>query len=147
MRISSKGRYGLRAMIELASQDGKGPVLLKDVAEAQGLPLGYLEQIISPLRKAGLVRSFRGARGGYQLARAPEQINALEIVEALEGPLAPLDCVTEPRACDRAPGCAARDLWCRLHRAMADTLSRTTLAQLVEEQRSYESATHLLFHI
>ena len=136
MKLSTKARYALRAMIELALHEGEGPQLLRDVASAQRVSPKYLEQLTTPLRHAGLVRTERGPSGGYELARPAARITALDIVQAVEGPLDLLDCVGRSAACDRAGTCAARRLWVRVGEAMNGALAEATLADLRDSQRS-----------
>lgn len=124
LKISTKGRYGLTIMMDLATQYGKGPIPLKSVAERHGLSEHYLEQLIAPLRNAGLVRSVRGAYGGYKLAKAPEEITAGEIIRVLEGPISPVEFTEETNP-------ARRDLWRRIRDAIARELDNTTLALLI----------------
>ena len=131
MKISAKEQHGLRAMVELAAHYGEGPVPLGEVADAQGISRDYLEQIVPALRKAGLVQSTRGAHGGYQLVRAPESITVGQVLEALDGELLPLRCVSENAAgCDRSPTCAARMVWTKVHARVSETLNEMTLADL-----------------
>jgi Rrf2 family cysteine metabolism transcriptional repressor len=136
MKLSAREQYGLRAMIELGRRHGWGPVSLNEVAEAQGVSLGYLEQIVPALKEANLVRSTRGARGGYELTRSPLEITVGDIVRALqEGHIVPLKCITGGGAeepCEREEICAARDVWKKVHEGIAEVLDATTLADLVE---------------
>lgn len=134
MKISTKGRYALRAMIELASGEPGRPLLGRDIAAAQEIPLDYLEQIFVRLRRTKLVRTMRGAGGGYFLGKKPEDINALEIVEAAEGSLLPLDCLRNGGKCRRAKDCVARTLWQDAGKAMRQVLEDTTLADLRDRQ-------------
>jgi len=127
-------------MIELARRHGHGPILLRDVAQAQDISAEYLEQLMVPLRTAKLLRSVRGAKGGYYLARPPEQIRLKEIVTALEGDVAPVHCVADPERCDRAATCAAREVWSEMHSALEEILCRTTLADLSARQEALEAA-------
>jgi Rrf2 family cysteine metabolism transcriptional repressor len=136
MRMSTKGRYGLRLMMELASGYGRGPMLADAIAKNQTISSKYIHLLANGLRAAGLLRAVRGPSGGYELARAPSAITALEVIEALEGPNAPLECVEDATSCDRASGCAARDLWCDVAIAMDKVLSGITLEQLVARQRA-----------
>jgi Rrf2 family protein len=135
LKLSTKARYALRAMIELALREGRGPVQLRQVAKAQALSPKYLEQLTIPLRHAGLLLTERGPHGGYELARPAEVITALEVVQAVEGPGYLLDCVGRPSACERAHTCAARALWSRVSRAIHGVLSETTLAELRDDQQ------------
>ena len=136
MRLSAREQYGLRAMIELGRRYGDGPVSLSDVAEAQGVSLGYLEQITPLLREANLVESTRGARGGYQLSREPREITVGDVVRALEeGYIMPLKCIPgteEEESCSRIEVCAARDVWRRMHEGIVEVLDSTTLDDLIE---------------
>jgi Rrf2 family protein len=130
MRISTKGRYGLRAMVELAGLYGSGPILMQTIADRQDLSRKYLHALLTLLKDAGLVESVRGARGGYVLSRAPQEINANEVVAALEGRLQVVDCEGRSRRCRRYPSCCTRDVWNKLNTAISDVLSRITLADL-----------------
>lgn len=136
MKISTRARYGLRLMVDLAMKHGKGPIFLKDVSRSQEISEKYLSQIIIPLKTAGLVKSFRGAHGGYTLQREPDQINLFEIVSALEGSLNLVECVTNPSECKRISVCVTQDVWCQVARAMAQTLEGMTLADLVRRQHA-----------
>ena len=136
LRLSTKARYALRAMIELAMHEGEGLVQLREVADAQQLSVKYLEQLTISLRHAGLVRAERGPQGGYELSRPPEEITALQVVQAVEGPLSLIDCIAQNGTCDRRSSCAAHGLWCRLNTAIGRVLSESTLADLRQEQRA-----------
>lgn len=137
MRLSTRGRYGLKAMIDLAMHAGEGPVPLKAVAERQAISEHYLEQLMGALRKAGLVVSVRGAQGGYSLARNPGQITAGDIIRALEGPIAPVECVDErgTTPCDRVEQCVTYIVWRRLRDAMVEALDAMNLGDLAEDAR------------
>jgi Rrf2 family protein len=133
MRFSAKERYGLRAMAELARYYGQGPISLTEVAQAQGIPLPYLEQIVAPLRRAGLLTSTRGAYGGYALAREPETITAGDIIRALGGSVVPIRCVAEAgerQFCEREGTCTTRSVWERVRDRLVETLDSITLADL-----------------
>ncbi|HOB08696.1 MAG: Rrf2 family transcriptional regulator [Limnochordia bacterium] len=136
MRISTRGEYGVRAMLDLALHSAEGPVPLSAIAARQDISEHYLEQLISALRKAGLVVSFRGAQGGYQLAKPPEEITISEIIRTLEGPIAPMHCVEGAHAdCHHVELCATRMLWQKLQASMEEVLSKTTLAWLKDEAK------------
>lgn len=146
MKFSTRARYGMRAMLELAlNYDTKEPMPLFQIAEKQLISEGYLEQMMTVLRKEGLVRSVRGAQGGYLLSREPARITAGEIVRSLEGPLGPTDCVSEedPETCVRSEYCVTKQLWERVREAMASVLDGTTLEDMRKEaeklRRSKES--------
>jgi Rrf2 family protein len=135
MKLSTRGRYGVRLMLELALHYGEGPILLKDIAERQGISEKYLWQLINPLKTTGLVNSLRGARGGYVLGKAPEAISLKAILLILEGSLNLVDCVDNPALCARSPSCISRDIWGEVSRNMQQTLEDTTLAAMVERQK------------
>lgn len=132
MRLSTRGHYGLKAMFDLALNYGENPIPLKSVAERQGISDNYLEQLISVLRKAGLVKSVRGAQGGYMLAHSPENITVGEIVRALEGPIAPVNCVSEvePAECDQSDVCITRLVWARVRDSIAEVMDSISLADM-----------------
>jgi len=144
---STRARYALRAMIELALREGSGPVLLRQVAQAQQISAKYLEQLTIPLRRDGLLQAERGPQGGYELARPAAEITAREIVEAVEGPLHFVECVPRPESCDRTPTCAARGLWARVGDAVSAVLSDTTLADLREQQLAAQADTGACYQI
>jgi Rrf2 family protein len=140
--FSSKAEYGVRLMVELGRQAGTGPTSLKAIAEAEDLPLSYLEHVVASLKRAKLVESSRGAHGGYRLARPAEEIAMDEVVLALEGSIAPMDCFTPDVAgrvaCsheDDSGSCSTKLLWMRVHSGIVQALQRTTLAELVEFSR------------
>ena len=139
MLFSTRAEYGVRLMVELGRHDGERPVSLGAVAEGESLPLAYLEHLVAKLRKAGLVTSQRGAHGGYRLGRPADEIDMLEVVQALEGAIAPMECFHETPegkvACsheDDAGACATKFLWTRVQGGVTKALSRTTLADLIE---------------
>ena len=135
MKLSTRGRYGVRLMLELALHYGEGPILLKDIAERQGISEKYLWQLINPLKTTGLVNSLRGAHGGYMLGKAPETISLKAILQILEGPLCLVDCVDNPALCERSLSCISRDIWGEASKNMQQTLEDTTLAAMVERQK------------
>lgn len=137
MWISTRAQYGLRALIEIGRQP-EHPVALKAVASRQGISLHYLEQIVANLRRAGFVRSVRGAKGGYQLAHATQNINAYDVVVALEGSLAPVDCVTEDHVCEQKNVCGTLSLWKRVDDTLREVLGATTLHELINEADQQE---------
>ena len=135
MKISTRARYGVRLMVELAARNGQGPVYLKDIARAEEISEKYLSLIIMPLRSAGLVRSSRGARGGYSLARDPSRITLREIMTVLEGDTCLVDCVKNPSVCRRVATCVSRDLWSLLNGKISEVLNATTLDTLLDMRR------------
>lgn len=140
IRLSTKGRYGVRAMIELAEKYGQGPVLVRSIAEHQEISNKYLHALLAALKAAKLVRSVRGSGGGYALARPPAEIRLDEILQALEGPLAIVDCVLDGAICDRADCCAARDTWAELSHAIESALAGITLEALLSKQQLLDAA-------
>jgi Rrf2 family transcriptional regulator, cysteine metabolism repressor len=140
MMFSTRSEYGVRVMIQLARRRGTGPVPLTGIAEAEALPLAYLEQLVSRLRKAELVSSTRGAHGGYQLSRDPAEITMAEVVQALEGSLIPMQCFDELGGTrvlcnhveDGFENCATKVLWTRVQGGIARALEQTTLAELAQ---------------
>jgi Rrf2 family transcriptional regulator, cysteine metabolism repressor len=139
MLFSTKAEYGIRLMIALGRREGESPAALGSLAESENLPLSYLEHLVAKLRDAGLVSSQRGAHGGYRLARPAAEIRMLEVVEALEGSIAPIECITEgadgsivcSRETDPAHVCPTKLLWTRVRFSIVRTLQDTTLADLV----------------
>jgi Rrf2 family cysteine metabolism transcriptional repressor len=133
--FSTKGEYGVRLMVQLARHQGAGPVSLAGVAAEEDLPRAYLEQLVVSLRDANLVVSTRGAHGGYELARRPDEITMGEVLRALEGPIVPMICASDDpehaTACDRSSHCTVNLLWVRVRDAIAGALDSMTLADLV----------------
>ena len=132
MKISTKGRYALRLMLDLALNSGGTAVPLRDVARRQEISDKYLEQIVTQLSRAGLVRSVRGAGGGYLLTRAPEAYTVGEILRVLEGTLAPVSCVEGADCCQRAEHCVTLEVWQQIQAAVSGVVDNLTLADLVE---------------
>lgn len=126
-------------MVELAASHGKGPVLVRSIAERQEISSKYLHALLATLKSAKLVRSVRGSGGGYTLAKAPGEIFVKDILEALEGPIAVVDCVADEDLCTRAGKCATRDLWTDLSKALEDKLTGFTLEELTRRQAVKEA--------
>lgn len=137
MKLSTKGKYGLEAMVDLAVHTSEGPVSLKSISARQSLPENYLEQIFLILRRNKLVDSIRGAQGGYLLAKPAGEISVLDVLNALEGPLAPVSCIVDGNGgtCARYPRCASRTLWERIKASLDATASSITLGELVDQYR------------
>lgn len=135
MRLTTKGHYGLKAMFDLAMHYGSDPIPLKVVAERQDISEHYLEQLIAVLRKAGLVKSIRGAQGGYILAKAPTEIKVGDVIRVLEGPIAPLECVSEQETitCEKVNYCISRDIWARVRDSITDVLDSITLEDMCRD--------------
>lgn len=134
MKISTKGRYALRTMIDLAQHSSEGLVTLRDVAARQELSQKYLEQIVTVLSKAGLVKGVRGPQGGYRLARAPKDYSVAEILRLVEGSLAPVECLeTDVNSCEHCASCATVDMWSGLYKVMNDYLEGVSLQDLADQ--------------
>jgi Rrf2 family protein len=139
MRVSTRGEYGMRAMVALAHHYGNGPLSIADIARESSVPPAYLEQLIAPLRRAGIVESKRGARGGYILGRPPEEIRVGDVFRVMEGPIAPMECVSEDiseQTCPLIGGCETRPIWLKLRDSMVDALDSQTLADLIDQPAS-----------
>ncbi len=139
MKLSTRGRYGVRAMLELAMHKSGSPLALQEMASRQGISAKYLEQLLIPLKAAGLVTSVRGAKGGYLLAMPPEKISLYDIVRTLEGPLAVVECVQDPMTCDRVGGCTVHLVWGEMSQLLVDFLSGLTLDRMAERQTEKDS--------
>ena len=140
MKLSTRTRYGMRAVIELAQHEEKRPLQLKAIAERQDISVKYLEQLMSMLRSSGLLRSIRGAKGGYILARPPEQINLSEIFRCLEGPVTTAECTENGDYCERSADCVAREVWIEVEAAIQKILRSITLADLVKRAKKHAAS-------
>lgn len=137
MKISTKGDYGIRALIELTHHYGEPrPMQSGEIAARQKIPESYLEQLLTTLRRAGFIRSVRGPQGGHALIRDPKELRISEIVEALEGPIMPIDCLDDKSPCTRNGGCAQRAMWDEVRTAVLNVLENTTIADLAERDRA-----------
>jgi len=140
MRMSTKGRYGLRLMVALADRYGTGPVDVRTISREQAISANYVHVLLGTLKTVGLVRSTRGRDGGYELARRPATITAFDVVSALEGQTAPAECVAEPGACPRAGTCPTRDVWCQLAASIDGVMKSLTLQRLADDRRAQDEA-------
>jgi Rrf2 family cysteine metabolism transcriptional repressor len=147
VKLSSRGRYGTRVLLDLAIHNGTRAVPLKDIAKRQQISLSYLEHLITPLVTAGIVGSRRGIRGGVWLAKLPQQIKLSEVVDLLEGPIVPVDCITDPQACPRSDVCVTREVWTELKTAMDGVLKSFTLQELVERQKTKGQPSGAMYQI
>jgi Rrf2 family cysteine metabolism transcriptional repressor len=138
MRLSTKGEYASRAMLELSLHNQEGPLHIRTISERQDIPERFLEQILLLLKRAGYLRSKKGPNGGYYLARPPAEITVAEIIRVMDGPLAPIDCVsvTAREVCPREGFCGLRWLWKECRDALAEILERTTFADLAEKTKA-----------
>ncbi len=139
MKLSTRGRYSTRLMLELALRCNTGPVLLKDISSSQDISLKYLGQLIIPLKIAGLIKSTRGAHGGYFLARPPEKIKLSEILISVEGNLDIVECIKSPDICHRSKNCVARKIWEKASKKFYDVLESITLKDMLEKHKQLTS--------
>lgn len=149
MKLSTRGRYGLKAMFDLALYYGEGPISLTNIAERQAISVNYLEQLISPLRKAGLVESVRGAQGGYMLSRTPATITVGSILTILEGPLAPTDCVVIDGGddlCDHSGYCVTKVIYEKIYESITSVVNSITLQHMIDdyEQNQGQMIVHTI---
>lgn len=140
MRISTKGRYGLRVMTELASRFGNGPAMVDEIAQNQDISAKYIHVLMPGLISAGLARSARGRKGGYEIARDPASVTAWDVALALERDMEPVNCAADSSRCKRAPLCPERDVWGAVAAAVRDALRGFTLADLARMKREKESS-------
>jgi len=139
MRLSTKSRYGTRAVLDIALHGKNGPVTLKEMSRRQEVSRKYLGQIINHLLTAGILESIRGPQGGYVLSRPPDSIRLGEIIRALDGSVAPSRCVDNPGVCDRNLQCVTREVWTRVKESVESVIDDTTIADLVARQKDLES--------
>ena len=134
MKLSTRGQYATRALLDLALHQDEAPIMLKDISRRQQISQRYLEHLITPLIAAGIIVSTRGPKGGITLAKPPEEIRLDEVIQLLEGTIAPVECVNNPEICLRSELCATRHIWLQLQEAMNTVLESTTLQDLLERQ-------------
>ncbi|MBA7627934.1 HTH-type transcriptional regulator CymR [subsurface metagenome] len=153
MRLSTKGRYGVRAMFDLTMHRSAGPISVKSISRRQGISINYLEQIFNQLGRAGLIQSIRGPGGGFILSRTPGETKILDIIKALKEPIAPVACVDDkdPNQCERIDTCVTRLLWKRLGERIREVLENTSLEDLLKETdqlpRAPQPEHHHMFNI
>jgi Rrf2 family transcriptional regulator, cysteine metabolism repressor len=147
MKLSTRTRYGVRALVDLAMNTSGNPVQLKEIATRQNISLSYLEHLIIPLISAGILKSMRGSKGGIKLAKPVESIKLKDILDVLEGPLAPVDCLKDETCCPRSGYCATRDVWDDLKKAMEKVLVSNTLLDLVNRQKTKTIKPDSMFYI
>ncbi len=146
MKISTKGRYGVRVLLELALNQNGEPTMMSTIAKNQGISRKYLHSLLTSLKAAGIVRSVRGAGGGYLLIQNPADIQVSNVLLALEGPLTPVDCVGDADFCERADLCVTREVWTKLSEAIHDLLSAITIEQLVTRHKVLQEQ-NLMYNI
>ncbi len=142
MKLSTRTRYGIRAVLELAENYGKGPIQLKIIAQHQEISAKYLEQLMTILKSAGIVNSVRGSKGGYLLAKAPEQIKISDVFHCLEGPVVTVECVENESYCTRTNDCVARQVWTEVQNAIMGVLQSITLQNLVDRAKNNKALDH-----
>ena len=134
-------------MLELACHYGEGPIELREIAKREDISLKYLEQVIVPLRTAGLVRSARGSKGGYSLARHPSEIYLKDVVETLDGPLNLIECLKDPKVCQKVPYCITRDIWQEVSEAIDGVFHSVTLEDMVHRKKEKEARFPSMYQI
>lgn len=148
MKLSTKGKYGVKALFELAMHEGAGPMSLRSIADRQGLSEHYLEQLAAPLRKAGLITSIRGAQGGYVLGRPADQITVGDVIRVLEGPIGFSDCAVENEpGPDCAAHCVVHGVWEKVTRQIVQVIDGITLQDLVDQAREEQAGQNLIYQI
>lgn len=145
MKLSTRTRYGIRAVLELAENYGNGPLRLKIIAQRQEISVKYLEQLMTVLRSAGFVRSIRGSKGGYLLAKAPEKITISDVFHCLEGSVVTVECVENESYCPRTNDCIARQVWTEVHKAVMGVLQSITLQNLVDRAKNNKGLSDIGF--
>ena len=144
MKLSTKCRYGVRAMLEIARQYRAGPVKRKDIARIQGISHAYLENILIALKTAKFIRTARGAQGGFILEKEPSEITMLQLVSTLEGSITPVECLDNSERCEKTSHCVARNVWKKLHDAQVNVLSSITLQDLLDMEKDSASLTYTI---
>ncbi len=134
MQLTTKARYVIRALIDLTINSASSPVLVKEIAQRQGMSARYLEQLLLPPKAAGMIRSTRGAHGGFTLARSPSEITLREIVNIMEGSISPTECADDPSICPSSSSCVTHDIWVKIKKATDEILESATLQDLVDQQ-------------
>ena len=144
MKVSTKGRYGLRTLMDISSHQTDGPVNLNDIAERQGISAKYLWQIVNLLKTAGFVRGTRGPKGGYVLIRDPANITLLDVIQALEGPVTLVECVDIPEYCSHTESCVAQSVWAEVSESIRNALSSISLAEILRRHAEAGSVNHFI---
>lgn len=139
MKLSTRTRYAMRAVLELAEHFGKGPLQTRVIAQNQDISTKYLEQIMASLKSTGLIKSQRGAKGGYILANPPEKIKLSDVFDVFEGPVVTVECVTNEKYCNKAGNCVARQVWAEVQRAVRNVLQSMTLQDVIDRAKEKRS--------
>ncbi len=144
MKLSTKCRYGTRAMVEIAKRHGQGPVKRREIARTQDISDSYLENILIALKHGGLIETIRGARGGYVLKVPPGEISLLEVFNALEGPFLPVGCLDSDETCGRLDDCQTRQVWKRLQEAVQSVLRKETIQSLLDDEARNKASNYCI---
>ena len=147
MKLSTRSRYGVRALLELALNYNKGPLQIKIIAEREKISNKYLEQLVSALKMSGLVLSVRGPKGGYVLARPPEEINLSDVFVVLEGPLTTFDCLVDKSYCTRCGDCLTKNIWLKMQEAINGVLTSITLRDMANDAVKHEEGQNPTYQI
>lgn len=147
MKLSTRARYGVRALLELALHSGQGFVPIKDIAQRQEISPAYLARLFRPLVGAGIVRSTRGPQGGVSLCKPPNEVKLSEVITLLEGSIAPVGCVNDERVCPRSDRCVTREVWAEMKNAITDVLESISLQDLVDRHREKERKRAGMYYI
>ncbi len=139
MKLSTRTRYAMRAVLELAEHYGNGPLQTRVIAQNQEISVKYLEQLMAALKSAGLIRSQRGAKGGYVLANPPETVKLSDVFDVFEGPVVTVECVANDKYCKKSVNCVARQIWCDIQRTVRNVLQSTTLKDVIEKAKDDKS--------
>ena len=142
MKLSTRTRYGIRAILELAANYGKGPLQTNLIAKRQEISVKYLEQLMAILKASGLVKSIRGAKGGYILAKKPDEIKLSEVFYCLEGPVITVECLEDQSACTRIADCVSRQLWAQVQQAITNVLQSMTLQDLIDKSKDQKTSNY-----
>ena len=148
MKFSAKGEYGVRAILDIAINQKSGPVQVKEISRRQSIPERFLEQVMASLKKAALVEAFRGAQGGYLLAKSARKISLADVIQALEGPLTLMECVSEEESsqrCDQVSLCVIRDVWIGVQSAIVEALASITVEDMCQKLREKESSVGYMY--
>jgi len=149
VKFSAKGEYGVRAILDIALDQKSGPVQVKEISKRQAIPERFLEQVMASLKKAGLVEAFRGAQGGYILAKSASKISLADVIQALEGPLTLMECVSEESSqrCDQVSLCVIRDVWIGVQSAIVEALASITIDDMCKKKRDKENTVGYMYQI
>jgi len=140
MKLSTRGRYGMRLVLELAQHYGQGPLSMSLISQRQGIPVKYLEQLIIPLKKGNLIRSVRGPKGGHMLKNAPSEISVWQVLNLLETRVLFLDCLNDPGVCKHTEDCLVRPVWGKAYQAMRRVFEETSLEDILKQQNALSRA-------